>query len=70
MNKDINFITSMKALELTTEMLLILMSINKLLIEKGVYTEKEFEECHDKLEKEDEELNMIKQAMAFLKYLG
>lgn len=33
-------------------------------------TEKEFEECHDKLEKEDEELNMIKQAMAFLKYLG
>lgn len=70
MNKDINFITSMKALESTTEMLLILMSINKLLIEKGVYTEKEFDECHDKLEKEDEELNMIKQAMAFLKYLG
>mgnify|MGYP006864482922 CR=1 FL=1 len=70
MNKDINFITSMKALESTTEMLLILMSINKLLIEKGVYTEKEFKECHDKLEKEDEELNMIKQAMAFLKYLG
>lgn len=70
MNKDINFITSMKALESTTEMLLILMSINKLLIEKGVYTENEFEECHDKLEKEDEELNMIKQAMAFLKYLG
>ena len=70
MNKDINFITSMKALESTTEMLLILMSINKPLIEKGVYTENEFEECHDKLEKEDEELNMIKQAMAFLKYLG
>ena len=69
MNKDINFITSMKALESTTEMLLILMSINKLLIEKGVYTEKEFEECHDKLEKEDEELNMIKQAMAFFFYL-
>lgn len=70
MNKDINFITSMRALESTAEMLLILMSINKLLIEKGVYTEKEFKECHDKLEKEDEELNMIKQAMAFLKYLG
>ena len=48
MNKDINFITSMKALESTTEMLLILMSINKLLIEQGGYPEKEFEGCPDK----------------------
>ena len=47
-----------------------LIAINKLLIEKGIYTEKEFCDFCDKAEKEDEEMKLIKQAIALVKCLS
>lgn len=70
MGKDIDTVTSLKTLEAVTKMGLIVDSMNKLLIEKGIYTEEELSNLYEKLENEDEDVQAIKQAMAFLKFFS
>lgn len=70
MGKDIDTITSLRILDAVTKVGLIADAINKLLIEKGIYTEKELSNLYEKLEKEDEDAKALKQAMEFLKYLS
>lgn len=70
MGKDIDTVTSLKTLEAVTKMGLIVDSMNKLLIEKGIYTEEELSNLYEKLENEDEDVQAIKQAMEFLKFFS
>lgn len=70
MGKDIDTLTSLRILDTVTKVGLIVDAMNKLLIEKGIYTEEELSNLYEKLEKEDEDAQALKQAMAFLKYLS
>lgn len=70
MSREIDIETDLKILEAVTKMGLIVDSMNKLLIEKGIYTEEELSNLYEKLEKEDEDAQALKQAMTFLKFFS
>lgn len=70
MDKNTDVKITIKMTEIITQLGIYLIAINKLLIEKGIYTEKEFCDFCDKAEKEDEEIKLIKQAIALVKCLS
>lgn len=70
MDKNTDVKITIKMTEIITQLGIYLIAINKLLIEKGIYTEKEFCDFCDKAEKEDEEMKLIKQAIALMKCLS
>lgn len=70
MGKDINTETTLRMLDSVIKIGLLVDSMNKLLIEKGVYTEKDLENYCDKLEKENEDVQILKQVLALLEYLS
>lgn len=70
MDKNTDIKITIKMFEIITQLGIYLIAINKLLIEKGIYTEKEFCDFCDKAEKEDEEMKLIKQAIALVKCLS
>lgn len=70
MDKNTDVKITIKMTEIITQLGIYLIAINKLLIEKGIYTEKEFCDFCDKAEKEDEEMKLIKQAIALVKCLS
>lgn len=67
---NIDIETNLKMLDALTKIRLMLDSMNKLLIEKGIYTDEELNNICEKLEKEDRDVQAVKQAMAFLKFFS
>lgn len=70
MSREIDIETALKILDTLTKIRLMLDSMNKLLIEKGIYTDEELNNICEKLDKEDEDIQAVKWAMAFLKFFG
>lgn len=70
MSRQIDIETALKMLDALTKISLMLDSMNKLLIERGIYTDEELNNICEKLEKEDEDIQAVKQAMAFLKFFS
>lgn len=70
MSREIDIEIVLEMLDALTKIRLMLDSMNKLLIEKGIYTDEELNNICEKLEKESEDAQALKQAMAFLKFFS
>ena len=66
MDKNIDVANNIKMLEVMAQLAIYLKAINKLLIEKGICTEKEFDDFCDKEEK-DESMRMVKATLELMR---
>lgn len=67
MNKDFDIKVTIKMLETMAQLGVFMSGLNNLFIDKGIYTEEELDSYCSKVEKEDEDLQQLRQTLAFLK---
>lgn len=64
---NIDIKTNIKMLETMAQTGIFMQALNDLLVDKGIYTNKEFKSYCEKIEEESEELKQLRQVIAFLK---
>ena len=64
---NIDIKTTIKMLETMAQTGIYMQTLNELLVDKGIYTDKEFDSYWKKIEEESEELTQLRQVIAFLK---
>lgn len=64
---NIDIKTDIKMLETMAQTGIYIQTLNELLVDKGIYTDEEFNSYWKKIEEESEELKQLRQVIAFLK---